>query len=650
MTVRLRVNLRLLAFACVAATAVAASAVAPSPGAASSVGVQGATTAQNGVSASLSIPVPAATQAGDVLLAIVDIQYQPTITPPAGWSLVRQDVSSAGNHLVQAVYVHAAGAGEPASYSWSFSAAHAAVGAMVDCAGLDPTNPVQASAAAFASNQSVVTAPSVTTAAPGEILLTAFATSPDRAVTLPGAVTSEYAIGSHPAAGEKVGAAGGDRAVATAGATGSTSASLDASANGIGTSLALNLAGSGSGGGGQDQPPVVDSISLTPTSPRPTDLVTAAVTAHDPDGDPIAFVYRWTISGVVVQTTQTASTSDTLDLSSACSCTGGEKVTVQVTPSDGTLSGTPAGAAVTVAGGGGSSFGSVQSFATPGQALPANLTSGPDGNIWFTEESVATIGRATVPGGAITAFPIPSQSTAFNGIVTGPDGNLWFVDGGAAKIGRLDPSTRAIVEFPMLTANAGGGSIAVGSDGNLWFCESKASKIGRITTAGKVTEFRTKTSSAFPHGITAGPDGNLWFTELNANKIGRITPAGVVTEFSVPTASSGPAVITRGPDGNLWFAEQKASKIGRITTAGRITQFTTPTTGAWPVGIVSGPDGNLWFAENHANQIARITPAGVVSEFPIGSGIGPDKVAIGSDGNLWFTEHTAGAIGVFSLH
>jgi len=51
------------------------------------------------------------------------------------------------------------------------------------------------------------------------------------------------------------------------------------------------------------------------------------------------------------------------------------------------------------------------------------------------------IGRIT-PSGTITEFPLPASHSAFDaqygaGITTGPDGNLWFTENGANKIGRL---------------------------------------------------------------------------------------------------------------------------------------------------------------------------------------------------------------------
>ena len=284
-------------------------------------------------------------------------------------------------------------------------------------------------------------------------------------------------------------------------------------------------------------------------------------------------------------------------------------------------------------------------------AAPFGITAGPDGNLWFTENSGNRIGRIT-PAGVITEFSTGITAGAYStGITAGPDGNLWFTENGGDRIGRITPAG-VITEFSTgITAGvAGPYDITAGPDGNLWFTENSGDRIGRITPAGVITEFSTGMSAgAAPFRITAGPDGNLWFTETFGHRIGRITPAGVITEFSTGmTAGAVPFGITAGPDGNLWFTELSGNRIGRITPAGVITEFSTGmTAGAVPFGITAGPDGNLWFTELSGNRIGRITPAGVITEFSTGitARAYPTGITAGPDGNLWFTETFGHRIG-----
>jgi streptogramin lyase len=71
---------------------------------------------------------------------------------------------------------------------------------------------------------------------------------------------------------------------------------------------------------------------------------------------------------------------------------------------------------------------------------------------------------ALAAAGTVTEFPVnitPYSSTS------GPDGNVWFTELGANTIGKITPS----------------GGITAGPDGNVWFVVESGSKIGRITTS-----------------------------------------------------------------------------------------------------------------------------------------------------------------------
>jgi hypothetical protein len=96
--------------------------------------------------------------------------------------------------------------------------------------------------------------------------------------------------------------------------------------------------------------PQASGLALTPTSPAATDKLTAIVgTASDPNGDPITLTYQWQVNSTVVQTTpNTSSLTDTLDLSGVPNVASGNTVTVHVTPSNGTISGSMVSTFVTV--------------------------------------------------------------------------------------------------------------------------------------------------------------------------------------------------------------------------------------------------------------------------------------------------------------
>jgi virginiamycin B lyase len=281
------------------------------------------------------------------------------------------------------------------------------------------------------------------------------------------------------------------------------------------------------------------------------------------------------------------------------------------------------------------------------------IAQGPDGNLWFSEETHNALGRIT-PGAVITEFSAGFPTGNPRGIVTGPDGNLWVAmaggDGAIAKVTKAGEVT----EFPVQTPGDPT-DIAVGPDKNLWYVDSAAHLIGRITTGGSVTEFGAGlTALSEPSSITKGPDGAMWFTEAAAGKIGRITTDGEITEFSSGlSGSSAPKDIVTGPDGNLWFTMNAGQgAIGRITPGGDITEFSYGLSmNAGPLGIAAGPDGSLWFTESAKPAIGRITTDGTITEYYTGlvSILNPWSIAAGPDGNMWFTGNSPGLVGRITL-
>jgi streptogramin lyase len=283
---------------------------------------------------------------------------------------------------------------------------------------------------------------------------------------------------------------------------------------------------------------------------------------------------------------------------------------------------------------------------------PFAITTGPDGNLWFTEYYAGKV-TSFDPNTGLFTEATPPTNDGPEGITTGPDGNLWFAE--FHKIGQIDPATGNLTEFSLIQESIRLRPVGITAgppgDQHVWFTEN--SGIGEITTDGIVTEFDSPTF-ARPVDITVGSDGNLWFTEPYANQIGSITTDGVITEYPIPTPDSGATGITAGPDGNLWFTEPYANQIGSIDpSTGLITEYPVPTPNAGPFEITAGPDGNLWFTEQSAVtlQLGSITTSGDITEYtlstlPPGQ---PSWITTGPDGNLWVTETNSNTIAQVSL-
>jgi virginiamycin B lyase len=288
---------------------------------------------------------------------------------------------------------------------------------------------------------------------------------------------------------------------------------------------------------------------------------------------------------------------------------------------------------------------------------PGYITSGADGNLWFTTGSDTgsvvggRIGRLTV-NGTPTLFPIlttnPYNFTVLSvGIVRGPDDNIWFDAVGSDGKGYISTATTGGVvtnyQFSMTYPTVG--RVAVGPDGNIWTAivslnqAEGSNKIEICTISGSISE-QTLPSYSSPYGIVAGSDGNVWFTEASVPYfVARLTPAGGLTEFPTSAVAKN---IALGADGNLWFTEPINSAIGRSTLGGTIVEFSVPPASSSPVDLAQGPDGNIWFTEGAGNNIGSITPGGKITEYAAPAS--PYGITKGPDGNIWFTEPAAGKI------
>jgi virginiamycin B lyase len=168
------------------------------------------------------------------------------------------------------------------------------------------------------------------------------------------------------------------------------------------------------------------------------------------------------------------------------------------------------------------------SVALTSGAAPAGVAAGPNGLLYFTEESTSTIGSLfegsvsptltpiTLPAsdGGVTASP--------QAIVEGPDGNMWFADFNTSAIGRFSTANSSVVEYQTPTPNSDPVFITVGTDGALWFTEQNANKIGRITTGGSITEYSVAPSCQVPEGIAVRSNGTVWVTCQSSNALARL--------------------------------------------------------------------------------------------------------------------------------
>ena len=223
-------------------------------------------------------------------------------------------------------------------------------------------------------------------------------------------------------------------------------------------------------------------------------------------------------------------------------------------------------------------------------AGPTFVAAGPDGNVWFGENS-GDVGRIT-PDGVITEFD--TGIVGVGPITTGPDGNIWFgrVNNSIARMSPDGTSRRVPDRNGAAEWDDGR------SDGNLWFTTQSESRIGRIAMDGTLTLLSKASTLSAPHGASPSDRTSAVVHRVGNQSHRTDLDLGVITESELLTGPT-PGGIAAGPDGALWFTEINGNAVGRITTDFHVTELTTGiSAGAGPYGITLGRDGNLWFVES----------------------------------------------------
>jgi streptogramin lyase len=314
--------------------------------------------------------------------------------------------------------------------------------------------------------------------------------------------------------------------------------------------------------------------------------------------------------------------------------------------------------------------------------VPTAITTGSDSNLWFVEQNGNAIGRINPTTQAMSTFSngLPANAN-LQEITSGPNGDLWFTEAGefANAIGMFDPNSTSqpIKNFGTsagMTANSSpSGIVSVGID--IWFTQPLTDQIGKLDTSnGLITEFTAPSAMTdLASQIVLGPDGNLWFTEFG--NIGYFNPATPttpttpttlsVTQVALPGgASEEPLGIAVGPDQNIWYTAGvnpggtgfTSYAVGVINPMlpNAVKETPLPST-TQPYGITAGPDSNVWVTVTSkgtsAGTIDQIDPSTrqITQTLAIPTNVvavpNPDAITAGPDGNLWFADG-GGAIGV----
>ena len=289
-------------------------------------------------------------------------------------------------------------------------------------------------------------------------------------------------------------------------------------------------------------------------------------------------------------------------------------------------------------------------------AQPSDIAPGPDGDMWFTENSPDAVGRVTMSG-QFGDFPLPAGCGVPTSITEGSDGNEWLIAGCYNQQHELVPQIAKVTPtgtFTMYPFTFGGPqptALARGTDGNVWFSDFDIQKkkfVGKITPNGMITQYNVSNQlhqAGLSRGLTFGPRRDLWVVD-SAGTLDQIGVHGkLINAFSLPGSDG--LDVAAGGDGNLWVTDPIDDDIIRVTPMGGVTMFPI---GSGPSAIAAGPSDIVYFTQAH-DTIGWMTRSGSYDfAYVPAPNSAPNSVALGPDGNVWFTDAGANMIGRYVLN
>lgn len=199
-----------------------------------------ASASATGTGGNLTISKPTGVVAGHVMVAHFSTRAgSSSITPPADWTLVRDD--SMGTELQSAIYVKVAGPSEPTTYQWTSSALGRTAGGIAAYSGVDASNPVDVHGASVGFDK-VLIAPSVTTTTTNTRLIAFWSVRQEPINTTDAMMTQRWNVKTAGGANGLSDAAA-DEARPEAGATGLRAASVTTAFDWVAQSVALRPPG-----------------------------------------------------------------------------------------------------------------------------------------------------------------------------------------------------------------------------------------------------------------------------------------------------------------------------------------------------------------------------------------------------------------------
>src|SRR5438046_4983685 len=107
------------------------------------------------------------------------------------------------------------------------------------------------------------------------------------------------------------------------------------------------------------------------------------------------------------------------------------------------------------------------------------------------------------------------------------EGNIWYTGNTAALVGKLDPRTGKVTEYRMPDPEVvDPHTLQFDRKGILWFTAQNANRVGRLDPAsGEIRLVTMPTKGARPYGMALDSRGTIFVVEFGTNGVAAVDPA-----------------------------------------------------------------------------------------------------------------------------
>jgi len=250
----------------------------------------------------------------------------------------------------------------------------------------------------------------------------------------------------------------------------------------------------------------------------------------------------------------------------------------------------------------------------------------PDGKICWAGQWADLIGSINPETSQMKEYDLPVDSRPHS-VFHDHDGNIWFTGNGNATMGKFDPETEKFTIFEMPDPEARDPHTAVvDKAGIVWFTMQHSNRVGRLDPdTGDIRIIRLPTSDSRPYGIKLDANDVPWIACNGSNRLVRLDPENLqIKEFTVPDPKSRIRRLDIAADGSIWYVNSSLGRIGRLDPGtGKVTEWPSPSGPKSHPYAIAVVDGIVWYNESgvRPDALVRFAPdTQTFQSWPIPSG------------------------------